>query len=423
MTTSVNEKRSLPSRRELRIAAQREAQEATLRTRSGRARSASVMDDDARARRLQEMLERSQAQGTQTQRSHRLAIKQTEAVAVKDAVVKVASPAGDNEKPPVLAIEESEVLVEEALAECEAQERIECEGEQLTEALPVLKHATPQLFRSRITFNKKFGRSNVSAIMDRVRAGKTSPILVGTGVLSAVALVSTGVLQIQDAVGAQSTTGQNSVLNSVHVSSTWHTPETILAKDGAADGARLRAAEEAAQSAQTQCIPQTGANSLVGSFVSEGNALFMPMKAGTYRVSSTFGYRSDPFGLGAKLHEGQDFAASDGTPFYAVADGKVLHAGAGLDGAASNMIVVQHEINGKTFTSWYLHMWSDGILVKEGDTVKAGQKIGLVGSQGRSTGPHLHLEIHPGAGTGTNAVEPMEFLKAMGARELGQSCN
>ncbi|MBM7825854.1 murein DD-endopeptidase MepM/ murein hydrolase activator NlpD [Arcanobacterium pluranimalium] len=442
MTLNVNEQRTLPSRRELRLAAQRAEQAAASRAlgneaskseiarsagqmprtvdgetenaltqpdRVRRSRRRATINDDDRARRLEEMLQRSQELQKASGAKHHLAA---------------------GEKPPVLALEESQAFVE--AAQCEiAQEVAQLEAEsvvedasldQHTQALPVLKTSPLSRLRERIAFNNKFDRSDMTVAWDRIRAASKSPVVAGTGILSAVALISTGVLQIQDAVGAQSSTEQKSILTTVKASTVLATPDTLLANDGAADGARLKAAEEVAHSAQAQCIPQTGANSLVGSFVSEESEVFMPMTSGTYRVSSTFGYRTDPFGLGAKLHEGQDFSAPDGTPFYAVADGTVLHAGEGLDGAASNMIVVQHEVNGKKFTSWYLHMWSDGILVKTGDKVKAGEKIGLVGSQGRSTGPHLHLEIHPGEGLRTAAVEPMGFLKELGARDLGESC-
>ncbi|MFC5369756.1 M23 family metallopeptidase [Arcanobacterium bovis] len=417
MTTNVNTQRTLPSRREQRLAAQRGEEVNASRTSVSiaendtavvtqrRSRRREVISDDERARRLEEMLRRTRAEdGEQTQAKHYLA---------------------EGEKPPVLAIEESQAFVEAAKNDVEHTVNFEVTGgvEQLTEALPILKGSALGRLRERIAFNNKFDRSDIVQAWDRIRVAGKSPVVAGTGILSAVALVSTGVLQIQDAMGAQPSASQKSLLSSVNASSTFSTPKTLIANEGAADGARLKAAEEAAHSAQAQCLPQTGANSLVGSFVAENDEVFMPMKEGTYRVSSTFGYRTDPFGLGAKLHEGQDFSAPDGTPFFAVADGTVLHAGEGLDGAASNMIVVQHNVNGKKFTSWYLHMWSDGILVKAGDTVKAGQKIGLVGSQGRSTGPHLHFEIHPDEGLRTTAIEPMGFMMKMGARDLGERCN
>jgi murein DD-endopeptidase MepM/ murein hydrolase activator NlpD len=110
----------------------------------------------------------------------------------------------------------------------------------------------------------------------------------------------------------------------------------------------------------------------------------LPVTTGFY--SSNFGWRIDPFtGLRA-MHEGVDFMAPIGAPIKAAAGGIVIfsdyHRGYG------NMIEIDH---GNGLVSRYAH--ASKRLVKVGDVVLRGQKIGEVGSTGRSTGPHLHFEV------------------------------
>lgn len=138
------------------------------------------------------------------------------------------------------------------------------------------------------------------------------------------------------------------------------------------------------------------------------DAVVHPLAAGSFRQSSRYGSRVHPIFGGESMHTGTDLAAPMGTPIMAVADGVVRHAGAGIDGRSSMLVIIDHEVDGETFSSWYVHMYPDGVFVDEGDQVRAGETIGAVGSNGNSTGPHLHLEIHlDAAGTTT---DPGAFL-------------
>lgn len=86
-------------------------------------------------------------------------------------------------------------------------------------------------------------------------------------------------------------------------------------------------------------------------------------------------------------HKGIDLGGPAGTPIYAPADGTVTYAGPA--GGYGHLIVIKHD-NG--FTTKYGHMYSNGMFVRNGQAVKQGDPIGAVGSDGYSTGPHLHFE-------------------------------
>lgn len=118
------------------------------------------------------------------------------------------------------------------------------------------------------------------------------------------------------------------------------------------------------------------------------------------RLTSNFGYRTDPFTGRAAFHAGIDIAGKIGDPIYAAAAGKVVTAT--RDGSHGKYIVIEHPGGLQT---WYMHL-SD-IDVSVGDEVKKGDSIGNLGNTGRSTGPHLHFEIVKGG----KAVDPMPYLK------------
>lgn len=111
----------------------------------------------------------------------------------------------------------------------------------------------------------------------------------------------------------------------------------------------------------------------------------LPVAAG-YDASG-FGWRFDPFTGRRTLHEGVDFAAPAGTPIVAAAGGVVVAAE--WHPEYGNLIDIDH---GNGLKTRYAH--ASRMLVKPGDLVKAGQQVALVGSTGRSTGAHLHFEVH-----------------------------
>jgi murein DD-endopeptidase MepM/ murein hydrolase activator NlpD len=104
------------------------------------------------------------------------------------------------------------------------------------------------------------------------------------------------------------------------------------------------------------------------------------------RFGSPFGNRIDPFNQHLSFHPGMDLVAPTGTPIYASAGGRVILAGP--HGGYGNAIDIQHSTG---MVTRYGH--TSKIFVKAGDLVMPGQKIGEIGSTGRSTGPHLHFEV------------------------------
>lgn len=108
---------------------------------------------------------------------------------------------------------------------------------------------------------------------------------------------------------------------------------------------------------------------------------------GSYRLSSPFGYRTDPITGATKMHSGLDFACPPGNSVYVTGDGIVESVRYDLFGYG-NSIVVDHGFGYKTR---YAHLKL--ILVKVGMSLKRGDMIAETGNSGRSTGPHLHYEV------------------------------
>lgn len=112
-----------------------------------------------------------------------------------------------------------------------------------------------------------------------------------------------------------------------------------------------------------------------------------PVSSSLGRLTSRFGRRIDPINHRLAQHNGIDIAANRGTPVYAAARGVVVASG--YESQLGNVVRINH---GNRIETLYAHM--DSLLVPEGKTVERGEKIGTVGTTGRTTGPHLHFEVH-----------------------------
>ncbi len=117
-------------------------------------------------------------------------------------------------------------------------------------------------------------------------------------------------------------------------------------------------------------------------------------------VTSSFGYRRDPFTGAGAMHQGLDFRGPKGAPIYAAAAGRVTFVG--RKSGYGKTVEITH---GNGLMTRYAHM--SAFRAKVGDQVAPGQTIGAIGSTGRSTGPHLHFEVR----INNRAVNPRTFLE------------
>lgn len=123
-------------------------------------------------------------------------------------------------------------------------------------------------------------------------------------------------------------------------------------------------------------------------------------------ASASTAYRASGGSWSSGYHTGVDFSASSGTSVKAIGEGSVVSAG--WSGSYGNEVVIKHT-DGKY--SQYAHLSS--LSVSSGQTVSGGQQIGLSGSTGNSTGPHLHFEIRTGPSYGSD-VDPLAYLRGHG---------
>ena len=132
-----------------------------------------------------------------------------------------------------------------------------------------------------------------------------------------------------------------------------------------------------------------------------GNASFIPtMWAHLGKINNEFGYRRNPFGgRGYEFHAGMDIDGDRGDVVASPANGIVTKAG--WEGGYGNLIEIDH---GNGLTTRYGHLMRGDVIV--GDTIQRGQLIGLIGSTGRSTGPHLHYELR----LNDKPINPRRFL-------------
>lgn len=130
-----------------------------------------------------------------------------------------------------------------------------------------------------------------------------------------------------------------------------------------------------------------------------GELFICPIKA-SYRISSYFGRRSDPFTGAASNHTGVDLACPQGTSIYSAMSGKVAYVG--WSNVFGNYVIINH---GNGYQTLYAHMIKS--LAKTGAYVDQGAKIGLVGSTGYSTGPHLHFTVYKNG----KLVDPLTLLR------------
>lgn len=156
-------------------------------------------------------------------------------------------------------------------------------------------------------------------------------------------------------------------------------------------------AEAARQAAAAAEAAQSQGGGPGGSVVSGTGQFAHPCPSAS--ISSSFGYRT----FDNSFHKGVDFAASEGTPYYAADSGTVIYAtnDGSYNGGAGNWIVISH---GNGLVTKYMH--SSAVYVSVGQQVERGQNIGAVGNTGNSFGAHLHFQVELNG----VAVDPMGYL-------------
>lgn len=165
--------------------------------------------------------------------------------------------------------------------------------------------------------------------------------------------------------------------------------------------------------AQANCLPSvhgTGSPDTVA--VPETARVVFPLPAGTWVRTSGYGVRVHPITGERTVHTGVDFAADPGTPILAAADGRVVLAAPAT--GYGHWILIEHTVDGERVATGYAHMYASGIHVTAGENVTAGQHIADVGSDGYSTGDHLHFEVFPG-GAESASADPEPWLATHGA--------
>lgn len=135
-----------------------------------------------------------------------------------------------------------------------------------------------------------------------------------------------------------------------------------------------------------------------------------PVSSGTFTRPAAGSITS---GLGMRwgsYHAGIDIAQGGTNPVVAAADGVVIQSY--RSSSYGEVVFISHNINGQIYTTVYAHMRSGSRTVGAGQTVRKGQKIGIMGSTGQSTGQHLHFELHRGAWnqSKSNAIDPRSVV-------------
>ncbi|WP_405193034.1 peptidoglycan DD-metalloendopeptidase family protein [Streptomyces anulatus] len=146
----------------------------------------------------------------------------------------------------------------------------------------------------------------------------------------------------------------------------------------------------------------SGSSAQTGSSEATGSGWSAPLAS----ANVTTQYRASGASWSSGYHTGSDFQAASGTPVLAIGPGTVVSAG--NSGSYGNEVVIKHEDG---MYSQYAHQTSLNVSV--GQTVTGGQQIGLSGSTGNSTGPHLHFEVRTGPSYGSD-VDPIAYLRQHG---------
>jgi murein DD-endopeptidase MepM/ murein hydrolase activator NlpD len=236
----------------------------------------------------------------------------------------------------------------------------------------------------------------------------TSPVLIGVAILG---ISAAGALQAVNP-GLAGTTGSHhlapasalSGTSAIGTASVLGGRSAVVSRSSdrlVASGSSLQAAADAQAKQRAETLSGFASQAEKQAQKIKLHQWVLPVAAGAYHLTARFG---DYSSLWSNFHTGLDFAAPTGTSIMAVAGGTITDVG--YSGAFGNRTI---ETLADGTELWYCHQNEFGTSV--GATVRPGQVIGYVGSTGNVTGPHLHLEVHPGGG---DAVDPYTALEVHG---------
>ncbi|MDH6538229.1 M23 family metallopeptidase [Streptomyces lavendulae] len=253
------------------------------------------------------------------------------------------------------------------------------------------------------------GKHRGSSRLSRKTAGYAGiAALATTGVVAAVAAPA---FAADNSAPSVEDTGQNAVVVAdglqddieVQAESQQVAAEAVAAQAQAEADAKQRASEAKRAAEAKEKTEREAAERAAREEARKRLNTFVAPVDGSY-VSTQYGAGGGMWSSGS--HTGIDFHADEGTTVHAVGAGTIVEAGWG--GAYGNNIVIKH--NDGTYTQ-YGHLLS--LSVSVGESVTAGQQIGLSGSTGNSSGPHLHFEARTGATYGTD-INPLAYLRQHG---------
>ncbi|MDQ0159635.1 murein hydrolase activator EnvC family protein [Alkalibacillus salilacus] len=188
-----------------------------------------------------------------------------------------------------------------------------------------------------------------------------------------------------------------------------HDHKMSLAEEQEVLSSREAALAQEKERAKQRKAEQNSGNSGNSSASSNSGGGTPPADTGSKFMRPLNGYLTDSFGTRGGTHNGIDAGSNNKTtPIYAAASGTVYKSY--HSSSYGKVVFITHNIDGVTYDTVYAHM--SRVHVSNGQTVERGQQIGNMGSTGRSTGPHLHFELHRGSWNvnKTNAIDPLQYF-------------
>ncbi|KAA9090061.1 M23 family metallopeptidase [Microbacterium radiodurans] len=238
-------------------------------------------------------------------------------------------------------------------------------------------------------------------------ARRVATASVSVGAAAAVGVLALGLTSPAVAVFASGDTGRDISADVTQAAAPTVQPEEIQAYvSSSTPGVTFDRSENFDVTSVSKIAADSGVTIFAGTWVNDPNAAIQwPFPVGV-PISAAFGsvsYLSEF----SRPHRGTDLTPGAGAEIHAVAAGTVrIATEAGGDYGVT--VVIDHEVDGQLVSTRYGHMQYGSLDVEVGDTVAAGQVIGKVGSTGKSTGPHLHLEVLLG---GTTQTDPIAWLQ------------